>query len=197
MKAESLPIATRAQWRAWLTENHARAAGAWVVYYKQSSGKAQVTYDDLVEESLCFGWIDSKPAKVDEERTSLYFCPRKRGSGWAATNKVRIARLEEQGLMAPAGRAVIDQAKADGSWTLLDASEAALVPDDLLTAFDRYPGSREQFDAFPRGVRKNIIGWIDLGKTAATRERRVDETARLAQQGVRANQYVPKQPPPA
>ncbi len=105
--------------------------------------------------------------------------------------------MEAQGLIAPAGRAAIDQAKADGSWTLLDNSEAALVPDDLLTAFDRYPGSREQFDAFPRGVRKNIIGWIDLAKTAATRERRVDETARLAQQGVRANQYVPKQPPPA
>lgn len=191
----TVEILTRAQWRTWLADNHDRSTGVWVVYYKQSSGKAEVSYDDLVEESLCFGWIDSRPAKVDDERTSLYFCPRKRGSGWAATNKARIERLEAQGLIAPAGRAAIDQAKADGSWTLLDASEAALVPDDLLAAFDRHPGSREQFESFPRGVRKNIIGWIDLARTPETRARRIDEAARLAQQGIRANQGKPKEPP--
>jgi uncharacterized protein YdeI (YjbR/CyaY-like superfamily) len=193
--ADRVEMLTRAQWRAWLADNHASSPGAWVVYYKQSSGKAQVTYEELVEEGLCFGWIDSRPAKVDDERTSLYFCPRKRGSGWAATNKVRIERLEAQGLIAPAGRTVIDQAKADGSWTLLDASEAAIVPEDLTAAFERYPRSREQFEAFPRGVRKNIIGWIDLAKTAQTRARRVDEAARLAQQGIRANQGRPKEKP--
>lgn len=190
--AEYVPVATRAEWREWLVANHASSPGVWVVTYKNASGKPGPSYADLVEESLCFGWVDSRPGKVDDERTRLYICPRKKGSGWAATNKARIERLIADGQMTPAGLAVLTQAKADGSWTLLDASEAAIVANDLAAAFATYPGSREKWDAFPLGVRKQILQWIDLAKRPETRAKRIDETARLAQDGVRANQYVPK-----
>ena len=97
---------------------------------------AHPSYEELVLEALCFGWVDSRPGRVDDLRTKWYICPRKKGSGWAATNKARVEILLAEGPMAPAGKASIDQDKADGSWTLLDASEEGLVPDDLSAAFD-------------------------------------------------------------
>ena len=199
-RASAAPIDTRehfeardrAAWRAWLAERHATSPGVWVVTYKKSSGRPTLTYDELVEEALCFGWVDSRPGTVDALRTKLYVAPRKRGSGWAATNKVRIGRLLPAGLMAPAGLAALEAAKADGSWTLLDTSEAAVVPDDLRAAFARHAGAGANFDAFPLGVRKAILQWIALAKTDATRAKRVEETASLAAKNVRANQWRPK-----
>ena len=199
-RASAAPIDTRehfeardrAAWRAWLAERHATSPGVWVVTYKKSSGRPTLTYDALVEEALCFGWVDSRPGTVDALRTKLYVAPRKRGSGWAATNKVRIARLLPAGLMAPAGLAALEAAKADGSWTLLDTSEAAVAPDDLRAAFARHAGAGANFDAFPLGVRKAILQWIALAKTDATRAKRLEETASLAAKNVRANQWRPK-----
>ena len=189
---EHVELHDRAAWRAWLTAHHAESAGVWVVTYKRSSGRPSLTYDALVEEALCFGWVDSRPGTVDAHRTKLYVAPRKRGSGWAATNKVRIERLLQAGLMAPAGLAVLEAAKADGSWSLLDTSEAAVVPDDLCAALGRHANAAANFEAFPRGVRKAILQWIDLAKTAATRAKRIDETARLADENRRANQWKPR-----
>lgn len=189
---EHVEVATRAQWRRWLSVHHASRAGAWAVTFKKSSGRAGPSYDDLVEEALCYGWVDSTGGKVDAERTKLYFAPRKKGSGWAATNKARVERLVAEGLMAPAGLAAVESARADGSWTLLDASEAARMGDDLRAALARYAGAGANFDAFPLGVRKSILQWIDLARTPATRAKRVEETARLAAENVRAHQWKPK-----
>ncbi|HEY5628032.1 MAG TPA: hypothetical protein VIR16_00845, partial [Candidatus Limnocylindrales bacterium] len=117
---------TRAEWRAWLEANHATAQGVSVVYAKRRhAGPEDLDYEAIVLEALCFGWIDSTAGVVDERRVSLYVARRKRGSGWAATNKARVERLLAEGLMAPAGLAMVEQARADGSWTLLDAAEAA------------------------------------------------------------------------
>ena len=90
--------------------------------------------------------------------------------------------------MAPAGLAKIDAAKADGSWTSLDAVEALEVPDDLHAALAGYPDARRHFDAFPNSARKMILGWIVSAKKPETRARRIEETARLAQENVRARQ---------
>ena len=122
----------------------------------------------------------------------LWFAPRKRRSGWSRPNKERIARLEAEGRMAPAGRAVLEAAKADGSWTLLDDVEDLVVPPDLAAAFARHPGSAEQFEAFPRSAKRGILEWIVQAKTAGTRDKRIEEAARLAAQGERANQWRPK-----
>jgi uncharacterized protein YdeI (YjbR/CyaY-like superfamily) len=100
--------------------------------------------------------------------------------------------LRSAGLMTPAGQALIDRALADGSWNTLDRSDALEVPSALASAFGAYPGSEERFSAFPPGVRKQLIFWVESAKTADTRVRRVDEIARLAQQNIRANQWRPK-----
>jgi uncharacterized protein YdeI (YjbR/CyaY-like superfamily) len=190
--AESIQPVSRAAWRQWLESHHDSSAGVWVITYKKSSGRSGPTYEDLVLEALCFGWVDSTARAVDEQRTKLYLCPRRKGSGWAATNKARVERLDADGLIMPAGRAVIERAKADGSWTKLDGSESLTVPPELRAALRRYPGSTKQFNAFPAGVRKQLIFWVDDAKRPDTKRKRADEIASLAQQGIRANQWVPK-----
>jgi uncharacterized protein YdeI (YjbR/CyaY-like superfamily) len=187
---------SRAAWRAWLEANHATAPGAWVVYPRRRfAAPGEPGYEDLVEEALCFGWIDNRPGKVDDRRVSLYLAPRRPRSGWAASNKERIRRLEAYGSMAPAGLAAVERAKADGSWAMLDRAEAAEAPPDLVAALDRHPGAREHWDAFSRGTRKMLIGWIDMAKRPATRAARVEETASRAARNERPAQWVAKDPP--
>ena len=183
---------TREQWRAWLAEHAAEGRGVWLVTWKKASGRPVLTYEDAVTEALAFGWVDSKGGKVDDDRTMLWFTARKRGSGWARPNKRRIEALEAAGLMTDAGRRVVDAAKADGSWTLLDDVEDLVVPPDLAVAFDGMPGSREAWEGFPRSAKRGILEWIVQAKTAPTRARRIAQTAEAAGRGERANQWRPK-----
>jgi uncharacterized protein YdeI (YjbR/CyaY-like superfamily) len=185
---------TREQWRAWLADNHASAGGAWLVSWKKRTGRPAMSYAESVTEALAWGWVDSKGGRVDDERTMLYFAPRKPGSGWSRPNKLRIAELEAEGLLRPAGKAVVDRAKADGTWSLLDEVEDLVVPPDLAAAFDGVPGSRAQWEAFPRSARRGILEWIVQAKRPDTRARRVTETAELAGRGERANQWRRKEP---
>lgn len=180
---------TRAEWRAWLEQNHTRSEGVWLISYKKATGKPRVEYDEAVEEALCFGWIDSKPNKLDDERSMLWFAPRKPGTGWSQPNKVRVERLIAAGLMTEAGRAKIAAAQQDGSWNALDAVEALEVPPDLAAALADYETATAYFDAFPRSVKRGILEWIATAKTPATRAKRIAETARLAAENQRANQW--------
>lgn len=180
---------TRADWRAWLAEHHGRGEGVWLVRYKKATGKPTLSADDVVEEAITFGWIDSVPKKLDAERSMLWVSPRQPGSRWSRLSKQRAERMEAAGLMAPAGRASIEAAQADGSWTALDDVENLVVPDDLGAALDARPSSRGHWEAFPRSVKRGILEWILSAKREATRRRRVEETARLAEQNERANQW--------
>ncbi|MGB3616483.1 MAG: YdeI/OmpD-associated family protein [Catalinimonas sp.] len=180
---------TRAAWRAWLAEHHARDGGVWLIRYKKEVDRPMVDYDAAVEEALCFGWVDSLPRTLDEERTMLYFAPRKPGSNWSRLNKDRIARLEVAGRLHPAGRAKVTEARRDGSWTALDDVERGVVPDDLATALAAHEGAAAHWEAFPPSVRRGILEWIQNAKRATTRAKRVEETARLAQRNERANQW--------
>jgi uncharacterized protein YdeI (YjbR/CyaY-like superfamily) len=183
---------TRGEWRAWLEQNHTRTTGVWLVSYKKATGKARVEYDDAVEEALCFGWIDSKPGKLDEERTLLWFAPRRRGTGWSRPNKLRVERMIEAGLMAEAGLVKIEQARSDGSWSKLDAVEDLEIPPDLVEALAACGEGSRNFAGFPRSAKRGILEWIANAKTSETRAKRVNETARLAALNVRANQWRPK-----
>ncbi|MBD2257401.1 YdeI/OmpD-associated family protein [Pseudanabaena sp. FACHB-2040] len=187
--ANSTHPLTRAEWRAWLEGNHTRKEGVWLVSYKKNTGKPCFEYGDAVEEALCFGWIDSKPNKLDDERSLLWFAPRKSGTGWSKLNKERVERLLAAGLMAPAGLAKVEAAKKDGSWTALDAVEALEIPDDLAAAFVLCPGSADNFEAFPRSAKRGILEWISTAKRPETRAKRIAETAELAAQNRRANQW--------
>jgi uncharacterized protein YdeI (YjbR/CyaY-like superfamily) len=191
-EAERVHPQTRSEWRDWLESNHESSTGAWLVSWRKHTGKNGPSYRDAVEEALCYGWIDSVARKLDDDRTMLWFSPRKPGSGWARPNKERVERLIAAGLMRPAGQRVIDTAKADGSWSRLDDVENLVVPDDLATAFDSRPPARQNWDAFPRSVRRSILEWIVQAKRETTRAARIEHTARLAQVNERANQWRPK-----
>lgn len=185
MGIERFRPASLEEWRAWLAANHDRSAGVWLVYRKVSAG-GPFSYAESVEQALCFGWVDSQSKGLDAEHTMQRFGPRRPGSGWARPNKERIERLAAAGLLAPAGVAVIEAAKADGSWTLLDDVEDLVVPDDLAAAFAERPGSRERWDAFPRSPRRMMLVWLVEAKKAETRARRVAEIADKAAAGERA-----------
>ncbi len=182
----------RTAWRAWLAQHHTQTEGVWLVTYKKSSGKPHLAYGDAVEEALCFGWVDSKPRKVDEARSKLWFAPRKAKSGWSRPNKERIARMMAAGLMHSAGLAKIDAAKKDGSWTALDAVEDLVIDADLAAALAQHAPAAQNFDAFPRSAKRGILEWIAQAKRAETRAARISETARLAQRNERANLWKPK-----
>jgi uncharacterized protein YdeI (YjbR/CyaY-like superfamily) len=176
----------RATWRAWLAANHATSDGAWLVSWRRGTGKPAIAYEEAVEEALCFGWIDSTGGVIDEQRARQWYAPRKKGSGWAASNKARIERLEAAGLMTPAGRAVVDAAKADGSWELLDSVERLEVPVDLAATLDANPPARERWDAFPKSARRAMLAWLVLAKRPETRQKRITAIATRAARNERA-----------
>lgn len=184
--------ATRAAWRRWLTRHHTRDKGVWFVYFKKSSGKQRFTYEDMVEEALCFGWIDGQARALDDERAMLWLSPRKPKSVWSAPNKVRVARVIAAGLMHPAGQAKVDAAKANGSWTALDATDRLEVPDDLAAALAATPKARAHFEAFPASAKKGVLEWVRQAKRPETRARRIAEAARMAGANERMNGTTPK-----
>jgi uncharacterized protein YdeI (YjbR/CyaY-like superfamily) len=187
--ANSTHPKTRLEWRIWLEQHHTRKEGVWLIGYKKATGKPRFEYEEAVEEALCFGWIDSKPNKLDEERSLLWFAPRKAGTGWSKLNKERVEKLIGQGLMMPAGLAKVEAAKQDGSWSALDAIEALEIPSDLEAAFAAYAEAKQNFEAFPRSVKRGILEWIAAAKKPETRAKRINETAKLAAQNLRANQW--------
>jgi uncharacterized protein YdeI (YjbR/CyaY-like superfamily) len=179
-------VRTRQEWRAWLARNHASSGTIWLVMYKKNSGKPHLPYNDAVEEGLCYGWVDSRTGAVDVERTRLLFSPRKPGSGWSKTNKDRVAKLLETGLMQPPGLATIERAKADGSWSALDAIEALEIPSDLQAALRKNKPAAKNFEAFNRSAKKIILMWIHTAKRPETRQKRIEETVRLAADNIKA-----------
>jgi uncharacterized protein YdeI (YjbR/CyaY-like superfamily) len=189
MEAESFHALSRAEWRDWLKKNHKRERGIWLVTYKKFTGKPRLEYAEAVEEALCFGWVDSKPGVVDEERSRLWMAPRKAGSAWSKLNKERVARLIAEKRMTAAGLEKIEAAKKDGAWDRLNEVEALMVPPDLGLELAARKPAEEYFAAFPRSVKRGILEWIEQAKRAETRAARIAETARLAQRNERANQW--------
>ncbi|WP_191281259.1 YdeI/OmpD-associated family protein [Nocardioides flavus (ex Wang et al. 2016)] len=185
--AERLEPACRENWSAWLRDHHARPDGVWLVSPRRAAERA-LSYEDAVLEALRWGWVDSTVRPLDADRAMTWFAPRRRGSIWSRSNKERVARLDAAGLMEPAGAAAVAHAKASGMWTLMDAVEDCVVPDDLAAAFDRHPGSREHWESWSASAQRMILGWIVLAKRPETRAARVETTAEKAARGVRAQQ---------
>lgn len=177
---EQVYAADRAAWRRWLADNHASSPGIWLVFDRKTSRPDRLAYVDAVEEALCYGWIDSTVRRLDDTKYVQLMAPRKPKSTWARTNKARVERLIAEGLMAAAGLASIERAKANGSWESLDAVEALLVPDDLVAALAARPGAAERFAALAPSARKGYLHWINGAVKPETRAHRVSEVARHA-----------------
>lgn len=176
---------TRAEWRAWLEAHHDTSRGVGLVHWRRASG-SRMSYDDIVEEALCFGWIDSRLNRLDDERSVIMMTPRSPRSNWARSNKERVERLIAEGRMSDAGLQMVAIAKANGSWTALDDIEALVIPDDLAVALAADEQASRHFEAFPPSARKMILYWIKSAKRVETRQRRIAETVRLAAINVRA-----------
>lgn len=166
---------SRAEWRAWLKRNHAKVPALWLVFLKKHTGKPSVRYEEAVQEALCFGWIDGKIRRIDDERYAQRFTPRRKGSNWSALNRRRADRLIKEGLMMPAGLAEVEKAKANGRWA--DAGQAGPkvvdIPAELAQALDRRPGLRAVFERLSPRCRAEYAMWIGNAKQPETRERRV------------------------
>jgi uncharacterized protein YdeI (YjbR/CyaY-like superfamily) len=180
---------TRRAWRSWLAGNHAREKEIWLAYYKKGTGKRSVTYEEALEEALCYGWIDSTVNRLDEERYMQRYTPRNEKSVWSAANKRRVARLIAEGRMAPPGTAKVEAARRNGSWDRLNEIDGigrgAEAPADLLEALDGTSNAREVFDKRPPSEKKLWAYWVLSAKRPETRARRIAETVRRILEGRR------------
>lgn len=180
---------TKQDLRKWLEKNHVTQDAVWLIFYKKHTGKPTVNWSDAVDEALCFGWIDSKAETIDDNTFRQYFCKRKPNSTWSKINKQKIENLMSQGLMTPSGLIVIEVARQNGSWTILDAVEELIIPQDLEEAFAKLDNSKDYFSSLSKSKKKVLLQWIALAKTDTTRQRRIFEIAENASQQQQPKQF--------
>ena len=176
-------------WRAWLQKNHTKEKNVWLIIYKKETSKPSVYYTEAVDEALCFGWIDSKPNKRDEDSYYQFFAKRNPKSNWSKVNKAKVEKLIKEKRMAKAGLEAIETAKQNGTWNALDEVDNSIVPDDLKKALAKNKTAQQNFEAFPKSSKKIILEWIHNAKKEETRLKRIEETVSLAAKNVKANHY--------
>ena len=163
-------------WRSWLKEHHDASPGVWLVLHKKGGTVTELTYDDALEEALCFGWIDGQVARRDEGSYRQRMTPRSKRSSWSARNVDHVARLEREGRMHDAGRAAVAAAKADGRWEAAYAGQAsAAVPDDLASAIAANPRAHAMFEVLTAANRFAILHRLTTIKRPETRVRKITE----------------------
>jgi uncharacterized protein YdeI (YjbR/CyaY-like superfamily) len=177
----------RETWRIWLSAHAAASKGIWLVYDK--GPQRRLTYEDIVEEALCVGWVDGQARRLDEHQAMLLLAPRRPMSAWSRVNKQRVERLTAAGRMSPSGLAAVEIARHNGRWNALDAVEDLTEPDDLRAALNGHSAARAHWDEFPRSAKRAILEWISAARKPQTRAARVAETVGEAAQGRRAHQW--------
>jgi uncharacterized protein YdeI (YjbR/CyaY-like superfamily) len=171
---------SQADWRRWLKKNHKSKESIWLVLYKKNSGKPVIDWSSAVDEALCFGWIDSTRRPIDHEKFMQFFAKRKPKATWSKINKDKVKRLIAEGKMTKAGLDIIDAAKKNGAWTILDSVEKLTIPPDLAAELRARPGTKEFLESLPRSMKKVILHWVTLAKKKETREKRIKEVASAA-----------------
>ena len=184
---EHVEVESIAALRDWLTANHARAEGVWLVRYRKSVPDKFVDRLEVLDQLLCFGWVDGIARKIDEHRTMQLVFPRKQ-QAWAQSYKDRAARLERDGRMATPGRDAIEESKRLGLWDTYAAIDALLVPGDLRMALKATPAAELRFDDSPPSYRRNVLRWLGQAKRADTRTRRIEAVVSAAAHGARVPQ---------
>jgi uncharacterized protein YdeI (YjbR/CyaY-like superfamily) len=179
---EQVEAFTPKAWRSWLSEHHTREQGIWLVRYRKGHPR-YLSIADVVEEALCWGWIDGLIRKLDDERSVLLLSPRKPRSMWSRVNKQRLVHLFADGRMEDPGIIAIERAVQDGSWSLLDDVDALIEPDDLRRALDGTPGARAGYDALPPSTKRQILWALKSAKSDATRGARLNKGVQSAMRG--------------
>jgi uncharacterized protein YdeI (YjbR/CyaY-like superfamily) len=182
---------TPADWRAWLTQNSQSEKEVWLVIHHKDSRTPSLRYHEAIEHALCYGWIDSHARKRDASSSQLRFTPRNPRSTWSRVNRQRAAKMIDQGLMTEHGQALIELARANGTWQVLPDEASTALPADLQELLDRNDAARTNFQSFPPSSRRLILEWIATAKRPDTRQRRIDQTVTLAAANIRANHPKP------
>jgi uncharacterized protein YdeI (YjbR/CyaY-like superfamily) len=176
VELDELIVADAAALRVWLLDQHAVSAGVWLALGRKGGTVTTLTWQEAVDEALCFGWIDGQARKGNEDLSWIRFTRRTARSSWSQRNVGHVARLEEQGLMLPAGRAAVEAAKADGRWAAAYAPPSeAEVPADLMAAIAADPAAQAMFDVLTKTNRFSLIYRVNAVKRAQTRERKIGE----------------------
>ena len=178
----TLTFTTRQEWRKWLEDHHNSETEVWLIYFKKHTGKPTIPYDDAVEEALCFGWIDGLVKRLDQERYTQRYTPRKKKSIWSESNKARVKKMISEGKMTPAGLALVELAKKSGEWDKASSREMPTVPPDLKKALAGNPKAEENFNNFAPSYWKQYLWWVDSAKREETRQRRIREVVKRAEE---------------
>lgn len=170
------------QLREWLQQHHTQKESIWLVTYKKEIKDKYVSTQEILDELLCFGWIDGVRRKLDEQKTMQLISPRQ-VQHWTKTYKDRFAKLEKQGLMTDAGRQAVAISKQNGLWNFMDDVDALIKPNDFIKCLEENPHAMQKFDAINTSSKRFALRYIKIAKTASTRAKRINEITLLAQQG--------------
>lgn len=179
-------------WRNWLIKNHFTENSVWLIIYKKDSKTPSITYSEAVDQALCYGWIDSKPNKRDENSFYQFFSKRKPKSSWSKINKEKVKFLISENLMSESGLSAIKIAKENGSWDRLNEVDNLILPDDLTIAFKKNKLAYTYWNKFSKSVKQGILQWLLSAKRIETRRKRINDIVSLAEKNMKANQYVKK-----
>ncbi|WP_199512138.1 YdeI/OmpD-associated family protein [Nucisporomicrobium flavum] len=173
---DELIVADAEALRAWLSVHHATSPGVWLALTRKGGTVTTLTWQQAVDEALCFGWIDGQARRGDHEASWIRFTPRRARSAWSQRNISHVERLEAEGRMQPAGRAAVDAAKADGRWATAYAPQSEVeAPADLLEAIAAVPAAQAMFDVLTKSNLFALVYRVNAVKRAQTRERKIAE----------------------
>lgn len=175
-------VCSQEELRLWLEKHHSQAESVWLVTYKKSEASKYVSRWEVLDELICFGWIDGIRRKLDDDRTMQLISPRK-VEHWAKSYKDRAAKLIEEGKMHAAGLASIQNGKASGLWNFMDDVDALIVPEDLKEALSEKDQALDFFNNINPSSKRFVLRWIKLAKTEKTRQSRIAKLVQLSAEG--------------
>ena len=179
-ETEELHMTDRSSWRSWLEKNHDTKDEVWLIFYKKHTGKPNVTYDEAVEEALCFGWIDSIVKRIDDEKFARKFTPRKIRSKWSESNKKRADKMIMQGKMMRAGLELVNEAKKRGEWSAASLPKRDFaIPAYIEDALRLNGKALGNFRKLAPSCQRQYVGWVDSAVKEDTRKRRLAEVIRV------------------
>jgi uncharacterized protein YdeI (YjbR/CyaY-like superfamily) len=186
-----LYLTARDEWRNWLEKNHKTSEEVWLRYYKKPSGKPRIPYADAVEEALCFGWIDGKIKRINEDYYIQRFTPRQPGSRWSKYNIERIKKLTELGLMKPAGLQAFKESVEKPHLVYDNRKDGIpVIPDDLKLELKKNRTAFNNFNNFTQSSRRMYIDWLNSAKKPETRIRRISKIIDLSEKNIKPGMNV-------
>jgi uncharacterized protein YdeI (YjbR/CyaY-like superfamily) len=160
--------------------------GIWFIFYKKISGKKSVPYAEAVEEALCFGWIDGKLKRINDDYYIQWFTPRRAKSKWSALNIARVEKMIKEGKMHRSGMEEYNKAVPAGSPLKESKDKVFQVPEDLMAALEKNPEARSNFMNFPPSACRTYSLWINSAKKAETRVSRIEKIVNLAEKNIKS-----------